>query len=59
MRLVDLLDRESELAAAPVFEPMHLAAARGDHAAVALDHRRYLFTLVRMDHEHHFIMPHV
>ena len=58
VRLVDLGDRIRELAAAPVFEAMHRAAAGGDHAAVALDHGRNLLALVRMDQKHDFVMPH-
>ena len=57
--LVDLGDRERELATAPVFEAMDRAAARGDHAAVALDHGRDLLALVRVDQEHDFVMTHV
>ena len=56
MGLVDLRDRECELPAAPVFETMDRTAARGDHAAVALDHGGDLLALVRVDQEHDFIM---
>jgi hypothetical protein len=31
---------------------MHGAIAGGDHAAVALDHRRNLLALVRVDQKH-------
>ena len=41
-----------------LLETMDRAAARGNHAAIALDHRRNLFALIRVDQEHHFVMPH-
>src|SRR5215470_14706235 len=37
---------------------MHAAAVGCNDALVALDHRRDLFTLVRMDQEHDLIVPH-
>ena len=58
VRLVHLGDREGQLAPAPILEAMHLTAAGTDHALVAIDHRRNLLALVRMDQEHDFIMPH-
>ena len=56
--LVDLVDRVGELAPPPVFEPVDGAPARFDHRTVPFDHRRDLLALVRMDHEHHFVVPH-
>ena len=47
-----------ELATAPVFEAMHAAAAGGDHALVALDHRGHLLALVGMDQENDLVVPH-
>jgi hypothetical protein len=58
VRLVHLGDRIGELAATPVLEPVHLAAAGRDHALVALDHGRNLLALVRMDQEYDLVMPH-
>ena len=56
--LVNLVDRVGELASSPVFEPVDGASVRFDHRTVPLDHRRDLLALVRMDHEHHFVVPH-
>jgi len=56
--LGQVLDRERQLAAAPVFQAMDLAAIGLDHRAVALDHGRHLLTLVRVDQKHDFIMTH-
>src|SRR5688500_6867600 len=58
VRLVDLVDRVGELAAAPVFEAVNAAVAGGDHLPVTVDHRRDLLALVRMDDENDFVMTH-
>jgi hypothetical protein len=58
VRLVQLLDLIRELATTPVLETMNYAAVRGNERFVALDHRRDLFTLVRMDDKNDFIMAH-
>src|SRR6185503_6762092 len=58
MCLVDLGDRVRELSAAPVLETMYRALAAGNHAPVALDHRRHLLALVRVDQKHDFVMTH-
>src|SRR5882762_9096236 len=58
VRFVHLGDGEGQLAPAPILETMHRSAAGTDHALVAIDHRRNLLALVRMDQEHDFIMPH-
>ena len=54
--LVDLGDGIGELTAAPVLEAVHFAAFGFDHRAVTLDHRGDLFTLVRVDQKHDFIV---
>jgi len=56
MGLVDLGDGIGELAAAPVFHAVHFAAFGLDHRAITLDHRRHLFTLVRVDQKHDLIV---
>src|SRR5579863_5568214 len=58
VRFVNFGNGEGQLAPAPVLETMHRAAAGTDHAFVAIDHRRNLLALVRVDQEHDFIMPH-
>ena len=58
VRLVDLGERIGELAPAPVLEAVHVAAAGGDHALVALDHRGHLLALIRMHQENDLVMPH-
>ena len=58
VRLGQVLDRVSQLAAAPVFQAVNLAAVGLDQRLVALDHRRHLFALVRVDQKHDFIMTH-
>ena len=45
--LVDLLDRVSQLAAAPVFQTMEPPLAVTMDGAIALDHAGHLFALVR------------
>lgn len=54
-KLVDLI---GQLAAAPVFDAVHLAAAAGDHALVALEHGGHLFALIRVDEQNDFVMTH-
>src|SRR5207245_1822918 len=58
VRLVHFGERKSELTAAPVLEAVNFAVLRGHRGAVALDHRRHLLTLVRMDDETQFVMSH-
>jgi hypothetical protein len=58
VRLVHLGYGECQLAPAPILETMHRAAAGTDHALVAIDHRRNLLALIRVDQKHDFIMPH-
>src|SRR6476661_6036150 len=58
VRLGELVDLVGQLAAAPVLDTMHLAAAGGDHALVTLQHGRNLLALVRVDQQHDFIMTH-
>ena len=53
-----LLDRVSQLTAAPVFQAVDLAATILDQRLVALDHGGDLLALVRVDQEHDFIMTH-
>jgi hypothetical protein len=55
---VHFLDRVGELATTPVFEAVNLTTVRGYERLVTLDHRRDLFTLVRMDDKNDFIMAH-
>jgi hypothetical protein len=57
--LVDLVDRVGQLTAAPVFQAMHGAAGILDHLGVTLDHATDLFRLVRVNHEHYFIVTHL
>lgn len=58
VRLVQLLDRVGELTASPVFQTVNLSAVRRDERLVTLDHRRDLFTLIRMDNKNDFVMAH-
>jgi hypothetical protein len=58
MGLVQFLDRIGKLAPAPVFQSMYGAATGLDGRTVALKHGRNLFTLVRVDQKHYFIMSH-
>ena len=58
MGLVDLRERESQLAPAPVLEPVDLAVLRCHRRTVTLDHRRDLLALVRVDDETHLVMSH-
>jgi hypothetical protein len=51
VRLGELLDQVGQLAAAPILDPVHLAAAGGDEALVAFQHGRNLFALIRMDQQ--------
>ena len=56
---VDLVDRVSQLTTAPIFNTVDSAFAIGHDRAVALDHGRDLFALVRVNQEHNFVMTHV
>src|SRR5690606_6676556 len=56
--LDQVLDRVGQLAAAPVLEAVDGATGVLDQALVALDHRRHLLALVRVDQEHDFVMTH-
>ncbi|CAM0119371.1 hypothetical protein SMG44B_10601 [Stenotrophomonas maltophilia] len=56
MGLHQVLDRVRQLAAAPVFQTVDGAVAVLDQRLVALDHGRDLLALVRVDHEHDFVM---
>ena len=56
--LGQLLDHVGHLTAAPVFHAMNLTVLRRDQLLVALDHRRNLFALVRMDDKYDFIVTH-
>ena len=58
MCLVQLDDRKSQLAPAPIFQAMDVTAFAFDQAAVALEHGRDLLALVRVDQETDFIMSH-
>ena len=58
MGLVNLVDRVGELAPSPVLKPVDRAAVRLDHRTIPLDHGGDLLALVRMDQEHHFVVPH-
>src|SRR5262249_39444787 len=58
VRLVDLRERESELAAAPILEPVDLAVLARYRRPVTLDHRRDLLALVRVNDETHLVMSH-
>jgi len=58
VRLEDLLNGIGQLTAAPVFQPVNLAARGLDGGAVTLDHGGNLFALVRVDQEHDFVMTH-
>ena len=49
-------DGVRQLTAAPVFLAMDLAARALDQVAIALQHRRNLFALVRMDQKHDFVV---
>ncbi|MNN43300.1 hypothetical protein D3C81_1575280 [compost metagenome] len=56
MSLDQVLDRVSQLAAAPIFQTVDGAVAVLDQRLVALDHGRDLFALIRVDQEHDFVM---
>ena len=56
--LGELVDLVGQLATAPVFHAVHLAATGGDHALVALQHGGHLFALIRMDQQNDFVMTH-
>jgi len=56
MGLVNLGDRVRELAAPPVFLAMNLALRPLDEVAIPLEHRGHLFTLVRVDQKHDFVV---
>ena len=58
MGLGKLVDHVDQLAPTPVFDPMDLAAAGGDHGLVALQHGWNLLALIRVDHENYFVMTH-
>ena len=56
VRLVNLRDGIGELSAPPVFQAMNAAFVGLDDGTVALDHRRHLLTLVRMDQNDDFVV---
>src|SRR5215470_2706678 len=56
MRLVNFGDRVRELAAPPIFLAMDLALGAFDEAAIPLEHRGHLLTLVRVDQKHDFVV---
>jgi hypothetical protein len=56
--LVDLVDREGQLAPTPIFHPVDLAAATLDERAVAFDHAGDLIGLIRMNEKHDFVVSH-
>ena len=58
MGLVKLLDGICELAAPPVLDAVDRSARGLYQALVAAHGARHLLALVRMDHEHDFIMTH-
>ena len=58
VRLVQLVDLVSQLAAAPVFDTVYLALAGNNHAFVALQHGWNLFALIGMDQQNDFVMTH-
>ena len=55
---MDLVDWMGQLTTTPVFGAMHHTTRTGHHAFVTLYHGRNLFTLVRVDQEHDFVMSH-
>ena len=56
MGLVNLGDRVRELAAPPIFLAMDLALGPLDEGAIPLEHRGHLFTLVRVNQKHDFVV---
>jgi hypothetical protein len=56
--LVNLVDGISQMATAPVFKAMDRAITGLNHFAIFLNHRGDLLALVRMDHEHDFVVSH-
>src|SRR4029077_12522265 len=54
--LVNLGDRVRQLAAPPIFLAMDLALGSLDEGAIPLEHRGHLFTLVRVDQKHNFVV---
>ncbi len=59
VRLVHLLDRIGQLAAAPVLEAVDLAAVAVVIVRVALDHRGHLLALIGMHDKYDFVMTHI
>ncbi len=47
--LVHFLNGVGQLTPTPVLQAMNLAAVAGDQGAIAIDHGRHLFALVRVD----------
>src|SRR3972149_2550804 len=58
MCLVDLLDRVSQLAAAPVFQTVDKTALGRDQCAITLDHRGHLLALIGMHDKNDLVMSH-
>src|SRR5260363_244483 len=58
MRFHEFLDGISQLAASPVFNPVHAPVVRNHRGFIPLDHRANLLTLVRMHNKDDFIMAH-
>ena len=53
-----IIDHVSQLTTAPIFNAVDVAPCISDHRAIALDHGRYFFTLIRMDQKHNFVVSH-
>ena len=53
---MDFIDRVGKLVSPPVFLAMDVAVSALDHVPIALHHGGDLFTLVRMDQKHDFVV---
>src|SRR5512145_1821551 len=58
MCLVDLLNRVSQLTAAPIFQAVNDAFLGSDQCALALDHRGNLLALIGMHDKYDFVVSH-
>ena len=56
--LREFLDHVGQLAAAPVFNTVDLAAVRRDRGLLTLDHRGHLLALIGVHDESDFVMTH-
>jgi hypothetical protein len=58
MGLMNLVDRVSQLPAAPILEAMNLPTALLDISAVAVDHGGHLLALAGVHQKNNFVISH-